>query len=180
MFIDRDSGTVTLPNGYSVGPSLSQEGFRAGEMFGRAKSRDCGTLPWIHYDFSGGNVEGKELLVSVCFYDQMLVSLDITADLYPPGAKDWSNYSLDVEATTKEFHDRLLEQALGKPTRTDRLSMSNLTPTQTMLARSLMWKFRWGSVVSEHDQRGSGTSIFVSYGNRHEEASKTYRLRGSS
>src|SRR5688572_25318733 len=103
MYIDRYTGIVTLPNSYTLGPSLSHEGFRASDVFAHARSN--GTSPWLQYRFSGGHIEGNELLVSLDFYDQMIVSINISADLYPPGVKDWSNYSLDVEAAIKDFHD---------------------------------------------------------------------------
>jgi hypothetical protein len=175
MRIDSHSGTVELPNGYSVDPGLSQDGFRAGAMSPHARSEDRGTLPWIHYHFSGGRLEGRELLVSLCFYDQLLVQMSITADLYPPGPRDWSNYSLDVEAATKAFHDRILEATVGEPTRSEHLFGIDLPATQATLARPLAWDFPWGRVTSGHDSRGGGTYITVSYGNRHEEASTAYR-----
>lgn len=173
MNVDRQTGAVTLPNGWSAGPSLTQEGFRAGEMFPGARSGG-GVPPWIHYRFSGGRLDGKELLVSLCFYDETLVSLSVTADHYPPGQRDWSNYSLDVEAATKDFHDRLLEGQLGEPTDSPEFSMGGLSEAQATLARPHRWVFPWGKVLSSHDQKGGGTSIVVLYGNRQEEALRAF------
>jgi len=178
MLIDPSDGTVTLPAGCSISPLLSQDVFRKHSVFPRARSRDFGTLPWIHYHFSGGVIEGKELLASLCFYDQVLVYVSLAADFNPPGAKDWSSYSLDVEAAAKQFHDRLLEQEIGKPTRRDRLSVGNLPASQTTLACPLTWKFPWGRVCSGHDFKGGGTFITISFGNRQEEANRAYRRLG--
>lgn len=174
MNVDRQTGAVTLPNGWSAGPSLTQEGFRSGEMFPGARGGG-GVPPWIHYRFSGGRVEGKELLVSLCFYDEMLVSLSVTVDHYPPGPRDWSDYSLDVEAAAKDFHDRLLEDLLGGPTESSELSTNGLTEAQATLARPRRWILPWGKVLSSHDQKGGGTAIIVLYGDRQEEANRLFR-----
>ena len=177
--INANDGTVILPNEYSIAPSLTQEAFRNGKMFGNAQSHDYGTFPWIHYSFSGGSVSDRNLLVSLCFYDQMLVSTNMSVDFYPPGPKDWSNYSLDVETATKQCHDALLQEILGKPAESNRLAGVNLDAAHESLARPLMWDFPWGTVRSSYDFKGGGTYIIVSYGNRQEEATKAYRERFS-
>lgn len=177
--INADNGTIILPNEYSVSPSLTQEAFRNSEMFSNAQSRTAGTFPWIHYSFSGGSVSNRNLIVSLSFYDQMLVSTHMTVDFYPPGPKDWSDYSLDVETVTKQCHDALLEEILGKPIESGRLKGINLDPAHETLARPLMWDFPWGTVRSSYDFKGGGTYIIVSYGNRQEEANQEYKKRFS-
>jgi hypothetical protein len=175
--INADNGTIILPNEYLVSPSLTQEAFRNGEMFSHAQSRTAGTPPWIHYSFSGGSVTKRNLLVSLCFYEQMIVSMNMTVDFYPPGPKDWSDYSLDVETATKQFHDALLEEILGKPTESDRLAGIDLDLAHETLAKPLKWDFPWGIVRSSYDFKGGGTFIIVSYGNRQEEATQEYWQR---
>lgn len=175
MQIDRENGTVRLPSGLEIGPALTQDAFCALPGSGSARKHDHGKLPWIHYRLSGGEVDGKELLASLCFYDQLLVYVSISANLYPPGPNDWSDYSLDVESETKRFHDRLLEEILGSPS--DGGSWSRLPGGQGTLERPLGWRFPWGRVSSSHDSRGGGTYITISYGNRHEEANNAYRRR---
>jgi hypothetical protein len=172
--INTDNGTIILPSEYAVSPSLTQEAFRKGEMFSNAQSRTAGTFPWIHYSFSGGSVSGRNLLVSLCFYDQMIVSTHMTVDFYPPGSKDWSDYSLDVETSTKQCHDALLEEILGTPTESDRLAGVHLDPAHETLARPLKWDFPWGTVRSSYDFKGGGAFIIVGYGNRQEEATQEY------
>ncbi len=86
--IDRDDGTIGLPNGHTIPPSLSQDAFRQTAMFQEARVQDYGTLPWIHYHFTGGTLEGRELLTRVCFYDQILVFVTLAVDLYGPGERD--------------------------------------------------------------------------------------------
>ena len=170
MHIDPRNGTVTLPNGCAVAASLTQDAFRAGDLFAHARDEGHGAPPWIRYRLAAGRLEGHELLVTLCFHDQTLVHLSLTADLYPPGPRDWSTYSLDVEAATKDFHDRLVEKLLGPPTRTDRLSPGGLTPAQATLACPHWWTFPWGTIVSGHDSKGGSTLVTVRYGDRHEQA----------
>jgi hypothetical protein len=172
--INADDGTIILPNEYSISPSLTQETFRNSEIFGNAQSRTSGTPGWIYYSFSGGSLSGRNLLVSICFYEQMIVSMNMTVDFYPPGSKDWSDYSLDVETATKQCHDALLEEILGKPTESDRLAGVDLDAAHESLVRPLKWDFPWGVVRSSYDFKGGGTYIIVSYGNRQEEATKAY------
>jgi hypothetical protein len=177
LHIDRRDGLVTLPNGFVIGAHLSQDEFCSSEWFAGATMRDVGTCPFIHYQFSCGDVEGKPLLTNLCFYDQMLLSIDLEADLYPAGAKDWSDYSLEVEAATKRFHDDLLRRMLGEPASYGMASNSQRKPSQAILDAPYTWSFPWGNVGSYHDQKGGGTFIKISYGNREEEASKAYRAR---
>jgi hypothetical protein len=179
MQIDRKSGVVSLPNGLEIGPALTQDGFRVLAHAQQARSQDHGTPPWMHWQLSGGRLEGKELLARLCFYDQLLVSLDLSADLYPPGPKDWSNYSLVVEAETKLFHDRLLEKLLGSPSRGASFFLRRLPDVDVTLELPLRWNFAWGSVSSSHDSKGGGTFFRVAYGNRREEASMAYRRRSA-
>lgn len=175
--IDAKNGTIVLPNGYSVSSSLTKEAFRNGEMFGSAQS--SGALPWLHYSFSGGSVAGRNLFVRLRFFDQMIVSTSMSVDHYPPGAKDWSEYSLDVETATKRCHDAMLEEMLGQPTESARLAGVLLDAAHETLARPLTWVFPWGTVRSSYDFKGGGTYIIVSYGNRQEEAARASR-RGFS
>jgi hypothetical protein len=120
-------------------------------------------------------LEGRDLLTSLCFYDQTLLCVELTTTLLPPGERDWSHYSLDVEAATKEFHDQVLEQTLGNPSRSRRMPVGDLRSNRSTLARPLTWIFRWGKVMSFHDSIGGGTYIRVSYGNRLEQACRAYR-----
>jgi hypothetical protein len=179
MHIDAHSGAVTLPDGFVVTATLTRDAFRQSETFANARADHAGTPPWIHYQFNAGRLDGKELLVNLQFHDQVLVSVSVTVDLYPPGPKDWSNYSLDVEAATKDFHDRLLERQLGEPAEPPQVSSAHLTPARATLARPRNWAFAWGAAASVHDTKGGGTFIMVQYGNRREEADRIDRERRS-
>jgi len=86
---------------------------------------------------------GKRLLANLCFYDQMLLSIRLEADLYPPGQKDWSNYSLDVEAATKRFHEDLLRKVLGEPGSSGTIHSSQRPLSQATLDRPCSWRFPW-------------------------------------
>jgi len=177
IHIDARDGTIGLPNGQRIGPNLTQDAFRVSPEFASARKRDCGTLPWIHYHFSGGNLDGKELLASLCFYDQILVYVSLCADLYPPGSKDWSNYSLAVEEATKQPHDGLLTRILGKPNKGGSFLLGRLPKGEVTLKRPLFWNFPWGRICSVHDSRGGGTFITINYGDRMDKANKAFRSR---
>jgi hypothetical protein len=180
MRIASETGIITFANGIEIGPELTQDVFRALPRTHDARSEDHGTPPWIHYYFSGGQIDEKELLVGLCFYDQALVHVNITADLYPPGPNDWSRYSLDVEAVTKHFHDHLLEEMFGKPSKGGNFLFRRLPTGQETLDRPFQWNFSWGNICSYHDSRGGGTYITIGYGNRRVEAERAYRRRSAT
>ncbi len=175
--IDKQNGQVHLPDGSSIGPDLTQGKFKASPTFGQATSRDYGTLPFIHYQFNGGQIDGKILQVSLCFYAEVLLDVSLTANFYPPEAKDWSHYSLEVEAKTKQFHDQLLEAMLGRPSRGGSVVRHRLPKIEKTLDRPLAWKYEWGNVTSSHDNKGGGTYIVVNYGDRKREANAEYSKR---
>lgn len=175
--IDPADGSIVFPGGAALGADTTQDAFLATPAGRDARPQDYGTRPWIHHHFTGGAVEGKPLLVSACFYDQMLVFISITADIEPGKAKDWSTYSLDTEAATKRFHERLLEGMLGQPTERLSLGIDRFKGDQATLGEPVSWVYPWGKVTSAHDLKGGGTSIVVNYGNRLEEANRAYRTR---
>lgn len=179
MNIDPQYGTIRFSNGALIEPIITQEDFRSKPVLSEARSQDYGTLPWIHYHFSGGQTEGRELLASVCFYDQLLIDVKISANFYPLGNWDWSHYSLEVEAETKHFHDQLLNKMLGKPNNGGWFFRRIPHGLET-LQKPLQWKFKWGNVFSGHDWKGGDTAITVNYGNRGEEAHWAYKRRTES
>ena len=175
MFIDPTNGTVTLPIGFVIDADLTQDAFRSTRLGTTARDWDCGTLPFMHYSFSGGTVEEHELLASLCFYDQDLLKLSLTVNLYPPEHQgDWAHYSLQVEAETKVLHERILTRVLGKPT--SQLSLSNSKPQEfAVLDCAIWWTYRWGTIGSHYDSKGGGTFIAIKYGDREEKANAAYR-----
>ena len=88
-----------------------------------------------------------------------------------------NSYSLAVETATKQFHDAMLQEMLGKPTDSELLPGHLPDSAHEPLARPLKWVFPWGTVRSCHDFKGGGTYIRVSYGNRKEEATEAYNRR---
>ncbi|HNO78366.1 MAG TPA: hypothetical protein PKN33_09935 [Phycisphaerae bacterium] len=176
LVINADDGTIHLPSGASLSADLTQDAFRAASAFAGANERNYGTLPWIHHEFSGGQVDGHNLFVSVCFYDQLLVYTSITVDLYPPGSTDWSSYSLDTETEIKNLHDGLLQKMFNsKPKKLRPVKMQD--EKHAPLGRAIRWNFKWGSAGSYHDSKGGGTYIHVEYDNRKEKCERAYRLR---
>ncbi len=172
--IDPRNGLVTLPNGSMLSVHLSQDEFRAGKWFEDAKMTNMGTPPFVYYDYSGGEVGGKKLLVRLFFYDQMLLSIELTVWFKSAEAGDSSNYPVSVELATKRFHEELLRNMLGKATHSSKRP-SQLPASQARLDQACIWQFGWGAVGSYHDPRGGGTFIQINYGNRDKEANKAYR-----
>jgi hypothetical protein len=178
MTIDPGTGAIALPNGVAIDAGLTQSTFHGGPMFAQARADAAGVSPWMHYHIPGGLLDGNPLLVDLLFYDEMLVTVTVTIDLYPPGPKDWSNYSLDVEATTKDAHDQLLRRSLGEPSESCAIPTGGFSATQATLAQPHTWTRPWGSAWSGHDTKGGGTFLMVHYGNRREEANRAFRERG--
>lgn len=175
--IDSLTGRVTLPNGFVVDGDLTRDEFMSGPQGDEARRMGSGDVLFMHGRFNAGTIEGHPLLANGCYFENMLVYLDLSVNLYLPHATDWSSYSLDTEAAIKAFHDRLLREQLGEPTREYPLSLSSLTPAQASLEKSLEWKFPWGRVFSAHDSKGGGTSFSVQYGDRLAEANRLYHQR---
>jgi hypothetical protein len=166
---------VTFPNGCSIGSDCTQEAFRDSAVGAGARSWNCGTLPWIHYGFDGGDIDGNDLIVSLCFYDQLLVYVEFSVSLYRADQRDWAHYSLDIEAAQKALHERILREQFGKPSIGASL-LSNRFPTQhDILNQRVDWHFKWGQVSSCHDSKGGGTFVRVSYGDRMGRATAAYR-----
>jgi len=175
MRIDPTNGTVILPNGFSISPDCTQDAFRATAIGADARSPHGGPSLWSHYRFSGGDIDGNDLIVGLCYYDQMLVYVDLAVSLYAADRRDWSHYSLNVEAQTKELHERILEEQFGKPSIGASLLSNRFPAKQDALNQRVDWHFEWGEVSSCHDSKGGGTFVRVSYGDRSEKATAAYR-----
>ena len=115
MLIDSNIGSIHLPNGFVITPSMTQTEFQNSPLYKKAKAHSSGTFPYIHYSLNGGLIQGKSVLISLSFYAEKLLYISLTVDLYPPGERDWDSYSLETEADIKNFHDTLLKNELGKP-----------------------------------------------------------------
>ena len=163
--IDSHNGYIHLPEGGVISPGLCLDAFEKNPAFAKNKTITSG-VPWWSFLFSGGKINGKKLLVSVHFYDQLLLYVDLSVSHYPPDQKE---LSVKIEAATKDFHDLLLKQILGQPHKTT-TSPSSSPDQYPALDRSLAWSFPWGTVFSLFDSRSCSSFIMVSYGNRREEA----------
>jgi hypothetical protein len=170
--IDPENGCVHLPSGGVISPDLTLDTFEADSSFAKDKTISSG-VPWWGYGFSGGLIDGREFLVSIHFYNQLLLSVDLTVSHYPPDA---IHVSEKIEAAAKDFHDRLLEQLLGQPSKTT-VAPSSFTDTYPTLNRSLEWVFPWGSVASIFIGQSCSSLMLVRYGNRFEEADELDRQR---
>ena len=115
MFIDKNTGTIRLPNGLVITTDLDKTGFENSVYFGQATPYDYGTLPFQWYRLNGGQLNEHVLHVNLCFYDDVLVDFSVRADFYHPKPSTWKNFSFDIESQSKAFHDQLLQDDLGKP-----------------------------------------------------------------
>jgi hypothetical protein len=173
--IDPENGFVRLPDGKLISSALTLDTFQADGVF--AQDRTCSNgAPWWGYRFPGGRIDGKELLAAVQFYDQLLLSVDLTVNHYAP---DQKTVSEKVEAAAKDFHDRLLERSLGRHSKTV-LSPSSFPDRHPTLDRSLEWAFPWGTVSSIFVGQSCSSLMMVRYGKRWEEAHALDRRRRSS
>jgi hypothetical protein len=108
MDIDQQDGTIRLSNGIVISPSLTRRALETLPIFGASTLEYSGNPPWTHYRVPGDVTDGKRVIVTIYFYGQVLLSVDFFVNLYPPGAIGWEHYSDGIEASIKDFHDRLL------------------------------------------------------------------------
>jgi hypothetical protein len=170
--IDAKNGFIHLPNGGVIVPDLTLDVFEKDSAFLENRSIASG-VPWWRYAFSAGHIDGKGLLVSIQFYDQMLLYVDMTVNHYPPSQQVPSE---EIEAAAKRFHDSLLERMMGTPAKTAD-SQSSYPDKHPELNRTLKWIFPWGTVASLFIGQSCSALIMVRYGNRYEEAHTIDRQR---
>jgi hypothetical protein len=156
--IDKATGTLTLPDGRTLGRGVSQAQFKSGPTTSSAPLSSQGSGPWVYYRFPNGAGANTMLLVSPQFSGDAIERIYITVDLDPDGPKDWAHYSLKTEAATKRFHDLHLEKMFGAPTKG-----GPVPDAESTLEKPLRWLFEWGEVASLHDTKGGGTSIVIFY-----------------
>jgi hypothetical protein len=172
LLIDPHNGSVHLPDGGEISPDLTLDAFEADSSFARDRTVSSG-VPWWGYDFTGGAIDGKSLLVSVHFYLQTLLSVDLTASHYQRDQKDLSE---KTEAAAKDFHDALLERIFGLPHKTT-VAPSSFPDRYPSLNRTLEWIFPWGTASSLFVCQSCSARMAVRYGNRWEEAHALDRRR---
>ena len=174
MFIDKNSGTLELPNGLVMTTELNKAGFENSDCFSQATAYDHGTLPFQWYRFEGGQLNGHFLNVNLCFYSDVLTNFHISANFYQPETRDWEDISLEIESQAKTFHDQLLQNELGKPHK--RISLP-LRQNQPILDYRIEYNYKWGSVWSEYDSRAGSSLIGIGYGSRLKDAQDNYQMK---
>ncbi len=174
LSIAKTDGSVVLPNGMSIDSGLTREQFQKSTAAEVAECHDYG-IGWLEYQFSGGQIEGHNLATTLVLYEQSLAEIDLVADLYPPGPRDWSTqHSSGIEVAIKDLHERLLNQLFGRP------QVSHPGPVKYLARQSPLddryeWVFPWGRVGSLHDDRNGESFIRILYGTRREVASRAAR-----
>jgi hypothetical protein len=183
FWIEQDNGTVKLPNDFVIDADLTQDQLRQSALMKDARAFDCGTLPFIHFDIDAGEIQNKPVLGRLSFYDQLLLSIDLTVDLYPVDQHGWEYYSLDVEKQTKRLHEQILVDMLDSPTPQMKLSQFMNKISDKLLnhdrawEKPMCWNYVWGTVGSYYDSRGGSTGIIIHYAGRHEKANRDYQAK---
>ncbi len=173
----KSDGTITLPNGSSIHDDITLDYFKSAIEFAGAKKQALGTPPWVHLRFLPGYVDDHELIASICFYDQLLVSVSLTINLYKTGKSDGAAVSADTELETKSLHERLLRKLLGSPTRHGGTNAAAPTDESERLNCPFYWEYHWGEIASYHDAESGGTFIKIEYGNRRKESNQAHESR---
>jgi hypothetical protein len=171
MFIDKDSGKIELSNGLFITAELNKLGFEGSPYFSQAVPYDYGTLPFQWYRLECGQQDGHVLYVNLCFYSEVLVSLHASVNLHPSDTSKWEDFSLEIQSQTKLFHDKLLQDILGKPHR----KITGTGESFHGLDYAVEYSYKWGKVWSGYDGKSGSSSIVVLYGSRLENAQKDYR-----
>lgn len=174
MFIDKNSGAIELPNGLVITAELTKARFENSAYFSQVTPHDYGTLPFQWYRFDGGQVDGHTLHVDLCFYSDVLIDFQVTTNFYGANQRKWEDFSLEIEAQSKTFHDELLQKILGKPHKKFLLPLEN---GESVLDYRMEYSYAWGIVWSVYDSKGGFAYIGVKYGSRHENANKDYRTK---
>jgi hypothetical protein len=117
-----------------------------------------------------GQTDGKDLYANICFNKRILVSVNLAADLYPPGPKSWSTHSWQIKAATKDFHDRLLRYLFSDSATRGTFHVKQLSEDQKLLQNQLNWTFPWNRMSSAHNRQDQITAITISDGGRSAEA----------
>jgi len=169
MFIDKDIGKIELPNGLVITPELTKSGFESSTYFEQATPYDYGTLPFQWYRFIGGQLEGHNFYINICFYSEDLVSFHASINLHPTDPPKWADWSLEIQSQEKQFHDKLLQSVLGHSH--ERLFSPENYPE---LDYSINYKYNWGEVWSGYDGKSGSSSIVISFGSRLKNALDDY------
>lgn len=173
----KSDGTITLPNGSSIHDNITLDYFKSAIEFAGAKQQSNGTPPWVYLRFLPGYVDDHELIATICFYEQLLVSVSLTINLYKTGKPDGAAVSAETELETKSLHERLLKKLLGSPTRYGGTNAAAPTDDSERLNCPSYWDFHWGEISSHHDAESGGTFITIEYGDRRNISNQAHENR---
>lgn len=171
MVVDAKTGTITLTSGFLLSPSTTRTNFEAARLHDPARVSNPGT-PWFYFPFQDGNVDGKYLGVTPCFYKSALVSVNFGVHHYPESATSWENFSLETEEQAQRSHAEMLEMWFGPP---HTCSPSGFQDAKfPLLHRTLGYSFVWGHAWSGFDQRAHFVSAGLRYSKNDAWASADY------
>ncbi len=177
--IAKRDGMVELPNGEIIRADLSHDEFRISELFenSRITHADEGVAD---YQFGAGEFKGKRWRACLSFFNQLLLHLDLWANLYPPDEWNLVNKDFHTEVETKQFHERVLAEILGPPEMSDNIEQFRayeLSGQHLALAQQATWRFPWGVVTSTHSFSEGTTNVRVTYATRPQRTMKKF-VRG--
>lgn len=159
MNIERHSGKVTLPNGFSFDSSLTETQFLA-QDFDAPKSTHNPDADWFYYPFVAGEIESHPLHLNLWFYQYAVISFEFWVSFHPE-MSTWKDFSYPIEQEAQKVYARHLRQWFGSPH--DIRKISFLTDEYPVLSEILSWEFPWGKAWCGHDERGGGTSASARY-----------------
>lgn len=172
LHVSATDGRIELPNGGVIGAVLTPPLLASSPALRDAREWDAGTRPFMHYDLrNAGTHDGRPVLARLSFHEALLLRVHVTVSHYPPEAKGWESYSLEIESAAKACHDELCRGWFDGLARAKRVGSSD----PNGVGPALEWSFDWGTVGSYHDDRGGDTFIGIAYGNRLAEAQRRYR-----
>ena len=160
MFIDKNTGTIELPNGLVISTEFSRIDFENSVFFSEATPYDYGTPPFQWYRLNGGQLDGHMLNINLCFSHDVLEKFSTSANFSQSNPRKWENFSLDNERQSKAFHDQLLQKLFGDP---HKKTLMHDGVNQPGLEYRFDYYFKWGQVWSLYDSRIGSADIGVKY-----------------
>jgi hypothetical protein len=135
--IEADTGRVNFIPGFPIGPDLIKSVFLA-TFIGQHALTNVLNPPWHSFWLPTTWRCGHSVGGIIYFHGERLAML--TFSFGRPG-ENWGNWTYEREMERKSFHDDLLQRDLGDPP----------------------YRFHWGEISSDYDEKGGGSAIGVRY-----------------
>ena len=177
--INPRDGSVLLPSQITLSARLMHQEFKAWEIYDFVRALP-GEKGFRRYQFLAGSMHEKPWQAIISFFNELLVNVQLGANLYARDQWEKAGHDLDIEAETKRFHEKILVANLGAP-EVSRVPRSHhnkdLADHQIRLAVPATWKYTWGSVVSSYDFNAKSTTMRITYTNRTEKKFSRFKTK---